>query len=228
MKLWEIKAQALRLMFADSDIQFSENEFEERVVYENANTNEKLIRMEDSIRRAIDTYYEINGVPLLTTTKSLSLNGTTIINEIDTSSITNLGYPSRIDINIKDSSNNNIFMKNVIDFEYDQYNNKIIPFEDYTSYADGYTITFTVWYRKDKTNLSYTDIDDMTTDLDTLLIPSEVQRRIPLFIKGELYEEDEPQIAAKSMNDYINFLYTLKRTTRFIQNRIRRAKVFNK
>ena len=61
MKLWEIKAQALRLMFADTDIEFSFAEFENNSIYENANTREKLIRMNDSIRRAIDLYYHYHG-----------------------------------------------------------------------------------------------------------------------------------------------------------------------
>ena len=61
MKLWEIKAQALRLMFADTDMMFDYTEFENRAVYENVNTREKLVRMEDSIRRAIDLFYEYVG-----------------------------------------------------------------------------------------------------------------------------------------------------------------------
>ena len=40
MKLWEIKAQALRLMFADTDMMFDYTEFENRAVYENVNTRE--------------------------------------------------------------------------------------------------------------------------------------------------------------------------------------------
>ena len=45
MKLWEIKAQSLKLMFADSELEFSEDEFAQGSVYDNSNTREKLIRM---------------------------------------------------------------------------------------------------------------------------------------------------------------------------------------
>ena len=61
MKLWEIKAQALRLMFADSEITFSYEDFKQGVIEDNANTREKLIRMDDSIKRAIDMYYSYCG-----------------------------------------------------------------------------------------------------------------------------------------------------------------------
>ena len=75
MKLWEIKAQALRLMFADADIEFSYTEFAEETVYNNANTREKLVRMEDSIRRAIDIYHQYSEKITKTTSLLLKNNG---------------------------------------------------------------------------------------------------------------------------------------------------------
>jgi hypothetical protein len=48
-------------MFADSDINFNEEEFTTGVLEENPNTNEKLIRMNNSISRGIDKYYQIVG-----------------------------------------------------------------------------------------------------------------------------------------------------------------------
>ena len=61
MELWEIKAQALRLMFADTDIYYTREDFESGALYENGNTKEKLVRMNDSIRRAIDLYNDYTG-----------------------------------------------------------------------------------------------------------------------------------------------------------------------
>ena len=55
------KANALRLMFAGSGLSFSKEEFENEVVYSNGNTRDKLTRMNDSIRRAIDLYYQTLG-----------------------------------------------------------------------------------------------------------------------------------------------------------------------
>ena len=43
MKLWQIKAMSLRIMFADTGIQFSEEEFSSGVLLANGNTREKLI-----------------------------------------------------------------------------------------------------------------------------------------------------------------------------------------
>ena len=44
------KANALRLMFADTDIRF--DNFLNGIVYENGNTRDKLIRMNDSIKKS--------------------------------------------------------------------------------------------------------------------------------------------------------------------------------
>ena len=63
MTLGEIKVQALRLMFADTDVSFETTELGETkngVLYTNSNTSEKLTKMEASISRAIDMYYQYN------------------------------------------------------------------------------------------------------------------------------------------------------------------------
>ena len=61
MELWDIKASALRLMFADTDIKFDKQDFSSGAIYDNGNTRDKLIRMNDSIRRAIDLYFQYCG-----------------------------------------------------------------------------------------------------------------------------------------------------------------------
>ena len=43
-------------------------------------------------------------------------------------------------------------------------------------------------------------IDDTIADTDTIDMQPEILRMIPYFIKGELYEEDDANIAANAMN----------------------------
>ena len=95
MKLWQIKAEALRLMFADSDMQFSEEEFSEKIVYENFNTADKLVRMEDSIRRAIDLYYIYVGEATKRETFNLLQIEEIYTNTIDLSIVENVGFSNK-------------------------------------------------------------------------------------------------------------------------------------
>ena len=68
----------------------------------------------------------------------------------------------------------------------------------------------------------------MTYDLNDIFIPEEVQRMIPYFVKGELYEEDEPAMAQTAYAMYINFLRGLKRPFNKVQTKVRRSQVFTK
>ena len=61
MKLGEIKLMALKLMFVDTDITYDISDMEE--YYNNNNTRDKLIRMNDSINRALNLYYQRVGLP---------------------------------------------------------------------------------------------------------------------------------------------------------------------
>ena len=54
---------------------------------------------------------------------------------------------------------------------------------------------------------------DKIFDFDDWGIPNEIQLQIPLFIKGEAYEEDEPQMALYAKNEFLNFLQLVKKTT---------------
>lgn len=206
MKLWEIKAQSLRIMFADTDVEFDEEDFLSQAIYNNANTREKLVRMEDSIRRAIDLFYQYNGEMIRITTGSLvsttELDVTTYQNVIDMSGVADFGYPTRVDV--VENLDNNIFARESIAFNYDRIDKKIyFTRNDYTSVGE--YITFTIYFKMTKKNLP-PSVSEMTYDLDLLYIPEEVQRMIPYFVKSELYEEDEASTAAQSLNKYINFL----------------------
>lgn len=238
MKLWEIKAQALRLMFADTDLQFNEEDFTSNAVFDNPNTGEKLVRMNDSIRRAIDMYYQYKGEStLFTDDVVLYSNEGTTYNYITTSSISqsNFGFPTRIDLFVYEQLAD-LTLKlrkqvNEISFDFFETDGSVHFFDtDYRDYITnyGYIPKFRVWYKTSKVNLP-ADANDITYDLDTLLfIPSDVQRMIPYFVKGELFEEDEPNIALQSRNLYIQYLMGLRKKFNKTQTKVKSARVFSK
>lgn len=211
MKLWEIKAQALRIMFADTDMEFSKDEFEEGVVYDNANTREKLIRMNDAINRAIDLYYQYNGdITRRKVLKLFSENGE-YKNYLSPLSqdVEDFSHPTRIDV--MPNLDKGIRKRENISFDFDAISKEIhFPMFDFQAHGDA--IDFLLYYKMKRMDIDST-ANEMETDLDTLNIPHEVQRKIPLFIKGELYEEDEYQVAQAAKNEYLQFLIGRQRST---------------
>ena len=219
MKLWEIKASALRLMFADTDFEFNEDEFREQAVYHNHNTREKLVRMEDSIRRAIDLYYKYTGQITSFETLELRNENDKFFNEIDLSNIIDMDYPTRVDI---------LFGSRV----FEQVSFKYNPIKKYIYFTDGNyaiykeNISFRVWYKIKAKNLPM-NANEMEFDLDEI-VPDDVQRMIPYYIKGELFEEDEPNLAMVARNEYMLFLNRMKRQFSNVQTKIKRAEIFNR
>jgi hypothetical protein len=165
MKLWEVKAQALRLMFADTDISFNEEDFSSESIYANANTREKLTRMEDSIKRAIDMYYQHNreitkvwnAVPLVYTSEEVSGETVyTFLNELSASTKpSDFAYPTRVDL-VEDKVNF-VYGRENVDFYYDEVADKILFFEeDYASIYDDViklAMRFKVYYKVDIKNI---------------------------------------------------------------------------
>lgn len=254
MILWEIKAQALRLMFADTDVNFSYAEFEDGTIYANSNTKEKLTRMNDSIARAIDLYYHYNkeqtkiweNVPLkysYVITQSNGLTYTlqegevlardsygvhtvknaqgatvlenitvvyTFLNELDdTTKPSNFSFPTRIDL-LEDKSYVNPVDN--VPYYYDEATEKIYFYDqDYASFDSDFVrlaLKFRVYYKVDIVNMDTSaSISDLTYNVSTITnVPEDVQRMIPYFIKGELYEEDEPELARIAKQEYLNFM----------------------
>lgn len=261
MKLWEIKAQALRLMFADTDVNFSYAEFSDGTIYSNSNTKEKLTRMNDSIARAIDMYYQYNReqtklwsqIPLyytyvitnnstgLTYTLQtgetlnrdaygvhtvLNAQGEVVLSDIavvytfqnyldNTTKPSDFAYPTRVDL-LKDK--NYVNEQDNIEFYYDEATEQIYfhtqDFASYDSDTVKLALKFRVYYKIDITNIDTSaSLSDLTTELNDLGIPADVQRMIPYFIKGEIYEEDEADIARAAKQEYINYIGQRPRNT---------------
>ena len=220
MELWEVKADALRLMFADSGLSFSKDEFESKVVYSNGNTRDKLTRMNDSIRRAIDLYYQTCGQFVKRKTVKYRIDDGIVTDFLDLGEIDDFGSVSRIDIN----KNNNLRIKGQKDIPYffnqvDKEVEILIQIPD-TIRKD--EIELTLSYYIEDANLPDDDlINELEFNLDSLNIPSDIQRKIPLYIKGEIYEEDEYALAQSSKNEYIQYLLMHKRKYGGVQTKVR-------
>lgn len=213
MKLWEIKAQALRLMFADTDIEFSFAEFENGSIYENANTREKLVRMNDSIKRAIDLYYHYHGEKIHTKIVNVVQDEYPVDDKVAVFQKLNLAGNEdvvRIDLLYKgELDEDTLFLQKEIlnaPFYYDENNNLCL--EHLLRFPERYIAR--IWYKKERLFLPEY-IDELVYDLNDLELPEEIQRKIPFYIKGELYEEDEPSVAQQAKSEYITFVITFKR-----------------
>lgn len=219
MLLWQVKANALRLMFADSDMNFDQHDFEEGIVYENSNTREKLVLMEDSIRRAIDLYYQYHGTKV--SVGRFRHDG----NEIGLLEQEWVGFPTKVDAEIYQTNEDERRLVRVIEnipFFWDEFNREIILEKNIIG-----DVTYRVWYKTAKKNLPY-DVSEMEYDLNELRIDEEVQRMIPYFIKGELYEEDEPNVAMAAKNEYIYFVRGLRKAQAKVQTKVKSAPVFRR
>ena len=296
MTVKEIKLQALRLMFADSDVQFSTAEYDAGTLTSNANTREKLIRMDDSIRRGIDLYNTlVEQETVFVETLFLASSGGVYANTLDISGLTNLNYPTRVDVSlyqyqadiveayvktgqtafsstwlsltsitgtsltpivdkiyviigsatssyinqkyiwngtafVVNPEDNLLHSKNQVNYVYDSINQKIyfqdVDYAKYYNEYDNYTITFRIWYKVKKLNIGFGNED--ATDLTNLRIPGDVQNMLPVYIKGELYEEDDFVVAQTSKQEFARFLQTVRQPFNKVQTKVRRAKVFDK
>ena len=215
MKLWEIKAQALRLMFADSEITFSYEDFKQGVIEDNANTREKLIRMDDSIKRAIDMYYSYCGN--INKKVKVKYKENTYLLDID--DIEDFGYPTRVDLVRK----SRVIGQEKLDYHYDSLVKEIeVVFDNIEHLTDleKQDLDFLLYYEMKRYNLP-DNFDKIEYDLDDIFIPQDIQRQIPKYIKGELYEEDEPSIAMISKNEYLGYLVNRQKDFSVAQNKVK-------
>ena len=215
MKLWEIKAQALKIMFADSDMSFSYTDFTNGILMDNYNTRDKLIRMEDSIARAIDMYYSFCG----NINKKVKVKYKENDYVLDIGGIEDFGYPTRVDLLTK----GRIKGQEKLDYHYDSLSKDItVVFTniDYLTDIEKQELDFLLYYEMKRYNLPDT-YDKLEYDLDDIFIPQDVQRMIPKYIKGELYEEDEPSMATISKNEYLTFLANRQKDFSVVQNKVK-------
>lgn len=224
MELWDIKASALRLMFADTDIQFDKQDFSSGTIYDNGNTRDKLIRMNDSIRRAIDLYYQYCGQYGRRTKvqyhEDVYGNLTNILNLDD---VLDFGTPSRIDLHFMYMGKEKV-VENVA-YYYDHVAKQVMVDINVVGGRLKYKkdmFNFSIYYAIKKENLPKDeDIDELVYDLNDIHIPEDIQRMIPKYIKSEVYEEDEYALAQVAKNEYIQFLMAYARKFSNVQTRVK-------
>lgn len=220
MKLWEIKAQALRLMFTDFDLQFNLNDFTDGTIYANPNTRDKLVRMNDSIQRGLNLYYQQVG----TTT------GFQVIDAAPELTLPTGEYPKRIDVLVYETVDNETTLRKEIrdvTYSFDELTDRIYFFDiDYIKEYEDYDVKYRIMYLRDSIVIGVAN--ELEYDLNDYDIPQEIQYMLPYFVKGELYEEEDPQIALQARQLYLQFLSGMRKPFSNVQTKVKRANVFNK
>lgn len=220
MKLWEIKAQALRLMFTDFDIQFNETDFTDGTIYSNPNTRDKLVRMQDSIQRAINLYYQQVG----------STTAVEVFDAVENFELTVGEYPKRIDVLVYETVNEETVLRKEIrdvSFTFDELTNLVYFFDvDYLKEYEEYDVKYRVMYLR--SGLVIGTANELTYDLNEQNIPQDIQFMIPYFVKGELYEEEDPQIALQARQLYMQFLMGVRKPFGNVQTKVKSSNVFKK
>lgn len=185
MKLSEIKIEALKLMFAgDSDVLLPENLY----LYESDDTYAfYLVRMNGSINRCFSRL-EAMGVlpPRVHTLRAEDARELAEVLEYD---LTDIPISELVDVVFADMKTGQ--RRRLCADEYEH-----IPEEDLLLLSKiGGEDCYKVYYRPKIKRL--TDVSGNDTEID---IPDRIASLIPLYIKSELYQEDEPGAAAEARN----------------------------
>lgn len=218
MKLGEIKLMALKLMFSDTDITYNIADMEQ--YYSNNNTRDKLIRMNDSINRALSLYYQRVGLPRAKKSVVLDAEGGTSTYFLN--SIANL--PAQITdlqnvLKVRISSPYRAPLYNA-DFEFDGTEIVFTNLYRYVTATEKENMTIDIFYEQ-KPKYVASDDSDTSFDFDDINIPTEIQLEIPKYVKGEAYEEDEPQMALYAKSEYLNYLQLVKKPKVIKQQKVR-------
>lgn len=205
MKLGEIKLETLRLMFANYDTKLSIENFD---VYANDEQYKHYLdNMDESISRAIDRINSAGVIPQ----KGLMVEyGNSV-----------LGYESgklfdRVDLRklIDD------YYALVRVMRYTESN--VVGNVEYLSAADGNVLVKPltdgeayefIYNPKSKGIVGLADNDELD-------LPDDLARIIPYFVKGDLYQDDEPNLAADAKNQFEQYLLTYRRGNDSVSERV--------
>ena len=221
MKLGEIKLMALKLMFVDTDITYDISDMEE--YYNNNNTRDKLIRMNDSINRALNLYYQRVGLPRAKKEVTLDQEGGTstyYFNSIADLSAQIPDLQNVLKVRISSPYKSTLYNAN---FEFEGNEITFTDLYRYVTSTEAENLTIEIFYEKKPLYVTSND-EDATFDFDDLNIPTDIQLEIPKYVKGEAYEEDEPQMAMYAKSEFLNYLQLVKKPKVIKQQKIRNIK----
>lgn len=197
MKLGDIKVEAIKLMFTNYSFDINIDNLQAMLADENYGSY--IVNMNGAVARALDRIENACVVPLKRKTLTLEeCESSKHFLRFDTSKIDDLFLVDRITVEYADGG----YCGN-IGFEMEG-NILLLP----KANAD-YTI---LYYPTVKT------VNDATEDLEELLIPDKIARLIPYFVKGDLYQEEEPDLAADARNIFEASLDDLKMQNQNKQN----------
>lgn len=202
MRVGDIKVEAIKLMFTNYGFDFGIDELQTMLSDENYSSY--IVNMNGSIARALDRIENACVVPLKR--KEISLNnceGTRNFIRFDTSKIDDFFILDRVTAEYDSGE----YAGNV---EYELEGDILIL----PNHKANYTI---LYYPTIKT------MDDSVLDTDEIWIPDKIARLIPYFIKGDLYQEEEPALAADARNIFEASLDDLKNQNQSKQNYVYRT-----
>lgn len=201
MKIGEIKVEAIKLMFANYGYDIQVDDIQRLLSDENYSSY--IVNMNGSIARALDRIENACVLPL----KSFKVNPGDIEHgkafmRFNLSLISDLFMIDRVVVEEASTYDANA--------EYElEANTLVLP----NSNAD---ITI-IYYPSVKT------VDANVSDSDDLWIPDKVARLIPYFIKGDLFQEEEPDLAAAARNLFEASLDDMKSQDQNKQNFVKRV-----
>lgn len=201
MKIGDIKIEALKLMFANYSFDFGINDLPNMQGDENYGSY--LVSMNGSINRGIDRIQNACVVALKSyTIKNSEFTKGQPFDRFDSSAIKDLYVIDRIvAVDSLGGYNGNA--------DYILEGNNILL-------KNGYTYTV-LYYPTLKT------VDDNVGDADEIWLPSHIARLLPYYIKGDLYQEEEPSLAADARNLFEASLDDLKKPAQGNQTRIKQV-----
>lgn len=197
MKLGEIKEEALKLMFANTKKDFTFANFE--TLKEDPNFAGYLNSMNGAINRSFDKIKSLKKQPK--DIHEVETTGAYGILRVDTTTITNYDRVMRITY-----ENERGYLGNV---SY-MFEGKNILLQDKAEEGT-YRIIYAI-------KMPY--ITSSTSNETEIELPNELLRIIPYYIKYDLYEEDEPELAARAKNSFDEGLLLYQEDTQSIQRKV--------
>ena len=201
MKIGDIKIEAIKLMFTNYALDLSINDLQ--TLLSDENYGSYFVNMPGSIGRALDRIQNACVMPLksyVVKDEDCEILGS--VKRFDTKVINDLYLIDRIT-----ASNTNFYDANA---PFDKEGDFLIFDNDNTQYTVLYYPTIKTVTAKDSDN-------------DELWIPDYLARLIPYFIKGELYQEEEPELAAAARNLFEASLDDLKVSNESKQNYVKQV-----
>ena len=202
MKLGDIKVEAIKLMFTNYAFDMGIDDLQRMISDENYGSY--IVNMNGSISRALDRIENACVVPA----KRYSISEEDFeqgkfFKKFDLNKIEDFFAIDRITAEYE----NGCYDGNV---EYELQGDTLLL---HNSAAD-FTI---LYFPKIKT------VDETISDSDEIWIPENIARLIPYFIKGDLYQEEEPVLAADARNLFEASLDDLKSKAQNKQNYVQKV-----